>query len=91
LSGHTRTSSASPGAGTDARITGSKEDAEEAAQEGFVRAWLALRRFRQGAEFRPWLLAIVANEARNRVRGRRRREGLTERAAQKLSWQPPAA
>ena len=62
-------------------ITGSAADAEEAAQEAFVRAWLALQRFRQGAEFRPWLLAIVANEARNRVRNRRRREGLAERAA----------
>ena len=41
-------------------ITGSAADAEEAAQEAFVRAWLALRRFRQGAEFRPWLLASVA-------------------------------
>jgi RNA polymerase sigma factor (sigma-70 family) len=72
-------------------ITGSAADAEEAAQEAFVRAWLALRRFRQGAEFRPWLLAIVANEARNRVRSRRRREGLAERAAGELAWQPPAA
>src|SRR6476469_8100819 len=51
-------------------ITGSAADAQEAAQEAFVRAWLALKRFRQGAEFRPWLLAIVANEARNRVRSR---------------------
>jgi RNA polymerase sigma factor (sigma-70 family) len=72
-------------------ITGSAADAEEAAQEGFVRAWLALRRFRHGAEFRPWLLTIVANEARNRVRSRRRREGLAERAAAELAWQPPAA
>jgi RNA polymerase sigma-70 factor, ECF subfamily len=71
-------------------ITGSAADAEEAAQEAFVRAWLALRRFRRGAEFRPWLLTIVANEARNRVRSRRRREGLAERAAHELSWQPPA-
>ena len=71
-------------------ITGSAADAEEAAQEAFVRAWLALKRFRQGAEFRPWLLAIVANEARNRVRNRRRREGLAERAARELSWQPPS-
>ncbi len=70
-------------------ITGSAADAEEAAQDGFVRAWLALRRFRRGADFRPWLLAIVANEARNRVRNRRRREGLAERAARELSWQPP--
>ena len=71
-------------------ITGSAADAEEAAQEAFVRAWLALRRFRRGADFRPWLLAIVANEARNRVRNRRRREGLAERAARELAWQPPA-
>ncbi|HEY3612835.1 MAG TPA: RNA polymerase sigma factor [Gaiellales bacterium] len=72
-------------------ITGSAADAEEAAQEAFVRAWLALRRFRRGAEFRPWLLTIVANEARNRVRGRRRREGLAERAAGELAWQAPVA
>jgi RNA polymerase sigma factor (sigma-70 family) len=72
-------------------ITGSAADAEEAAQEAFVRAWLALRRFRQGAEFRPWLLTIVANEARNRVRGRRRRAGLVDRAAAELTWQPPVA
>jgi len=71
-------------------ITGSAADAEEAVQEAFVRAWLALRRFRQGAEFRPWLLTIVANEARNRVRSRRRREGLAERAASELAWQAPA-
>jgi RNA polymerase sigma-70 factor (ECF subfamily) len=71
-------------------ITGSAADAEEAAQEAFVRAWLALKRFRQGADFRPWLLAIVANEARNRVRNRRRREGLAERAAHELAWQPPS-
>ena len=71
-------------------ITGSAADAEEAAQDAFVKAWLALRRFRRGAEFRPWLLAIVANEARNRVRNRKRREGLAERAAAGLSWQPPA-
>jgi RNA polymerase sigma factor (sigma-70 family) len=71
-------------------ITGSSADAEEATQEAFVRAWLALKRFRQGAEFRPWLLTIVANEARNRVRTRRRREGLAERAAQELSWQVPS-
>ena len=71
-------------------ITGSAADAEEAVQEAFVRAWLALKRFRQGSEFRPWLLTIVANEARNRVRNRRRREGLAERAAHELSWQAPA-
>jgi RNA polymerase sigma-70 factor (ECF subfamily) len=72
-------------------ITGSAADAEDAVQEAFVRAWLALRRFRRGAAFRPWLLAIVANEARNRVRSRRRRDGLAERAAREPAWQPPVA
>lgn len=61
-------------------ITGSTADAEDAAQEGFVKAYLALDRFRADAAFRPWLLAIVGNEARNRRRARGRRETLAERA-----------
>jgi RNA polymerase sigma factor (sigma-70 family) len=56
-------------------------EAQEAAQEGFVKAYRALGRFRAGAAFRPWLLAIVANEARNRRRSAGRRDALTLRAA----------
>ena len=63
-------------------ITGSAADAEEAAQDGFVKAHRALGRFRAGAPFRPWLLQIVANEARNRRRSTGRRAALTLRAAQ---------
>ncbi len=55
-------------------------DAEEAAQDGFVKAWRALGRFRAGAPFRPWLLRIVANEARNRRRAAGRRARLALRA-----------
>jgi RNA polymerase sigma factor (sigma-70 family) len=62
-------------------ITRSAEDAEDAAQEGFVKAYYALGRVRRGAPFRPWLLQIVANEARNRRRSAGRREGLVLRAA----------
>jgi RNA polymerase sigma factor (sigma-70 family) len=62
-------------------LTGSAADAEEAAQDGFVKAYRALGRFRRGAPFRPWLLRIVANEARNRRRSAARRERLTLRAA----------
>jgi RNA polymerase sigma factor (sigma-70 family) len=61
-------------------LTGAAADAEDAAQEGFVKAYLALDRFREGSAFRPWLLTIVGNEARNRVRARGRREGLADRA-----------
>ena len=57
-------------------ITGSSADAEDAAQEGFVKAYRALDRFRLGADLRPWLLRIVANEARNRVRSSGRRHQL---------------
>ncbi len=57
-------------------ITGSAADAEEAAQDGFVKGYRALGTFRTGAEPRPWLLKIVANEARNRVRSSGRRHQL---------------
>jgi RNA polymerase sigma factor (sigma-70 family) len=57
-------------------VTGSAADAEDAAQEGFVKAFRALGRFRPGAELRPWLLRIVANEARNRARSSGRRHRL---------------
>jgi len=57
-------------------VTGSAADAEDAAQEGFVKAYRAIGRFRPGAPIRPWLLRIVANEARNRVRSAGRRHRL---------------
>ena len=47
-------------------ITASAADAEDVAQDAFVKAFYALDRFREGAPFRPWLLRIVANEAKNR-------------------------
>jgi RNA polymerase sigma-70 factor (ECF subfamily) len=65
-------------------IAGSVADAEEAAQDGFVKAFRALGRFRRGRPFRPWLLAIVANEARNRRRSAGRRDALALRAAREI-------
>src|SRR5205807_10307258 len=63
-------------------ITGSAADAEDAAQEGFVKAYRALDRFRPDADFRPWLLRIMANEARNRVRSSGRRHRLELRLSE---------
>jgi RNA polymerase sigma-70 factor, ECF subfamily len=57
-------------------------DAEDAAQEAFVKAYAALGRFRTGSPFRPWLLQIVTNEARNRRRSAGRRANLALRAAE---------
>lgn len=61
-------------------LLGSAADAEDATQDGLVRAYLALGRFREGEPFRPWLLQVVGNEARNRRRARGRREGMLGRA-----------
>jgi len=47
-------------------ITASSSEAEDVTQDAFVKAYYALDRFREGAPFRPWLLRIVANEAKNR-------------------------
>ena len=62
-------------------LAGSAADAEEAAQDGFLKAQRALARFRRGAALKPWLLRIVANEARNRRRSAGRRERLVLLAA----------
>jgi RNA polymerase sigma-70 factor (ECF subfamily) len=61
-------------------VCGDAADAQDAAQEALLKAYLALDRFRDGAPFRPWLLAIVANEARNRRRSAGRRAHLALRA-----------
>ena len=63
-------------------ITGSAADAEESAQDGFVKAHGALGRFRPDTPFRPWLLTIVANDARNRRRASGRRHGLVLRLSE---------
>ena len=62
-------------------ITRSSAEAEDAAQEAFVKAFYALSRFRAGEAFRPWVLRIVSNEAKNRRRSVGRRERLTVRLA----------
>jgi RNA polymerase sigma-70 factor (ECF subfamily) len=62
-------------------VLGSAQEAEDAAQEAFIKAYYALPRFRRGAPFRPWLLQIVANQAKNQRRAGGRRGNLALRAA----------
>lgn len=69
-------------------ILGSADDAEDATQEAFVKAFGALGRFQPDRLFRPWLLRIVANEARNRRRSTGRRGALAVRAFREL---PPGS
>ena len=61
-------------------VLGSAQEAEDAAQEAFIKAYYALPRFRSGAAFRPWLLQIVANQAKNQRRAGGRRGSLVLRA-----------
>jgi RNA polymerase sigma factor (sigma-70 family) len=77
-------------------VSGGADDAEDAVQEALVKALAAMPRFREGAPFRPWLLAIVANEARNRRRSATRREALSlrvmeDRGAEDAAPSPEAA
>lgn len=56
-----------------ARLVTNWTEAEDLAQETFVRVWQQRDKFRAGAAFRPWLFAIAVNLARNRLRWWRRR------------------
>jgi RNA polymerase sigma factor (sigma-70 family) len=64
-----------------AYLVAPEADAADAVQEAMLKAYAALSRFRTDAPFRPWLLRIVANEARNRRRSADRRAGLALRAS----------
>jgi len=47
---------------------GDPDEADDVAQETFLRAWNQLKRFDSSRPLRPWLLSIAANLARNRHR-----------------------
>ncbi len=61
------------------RITGNEADAEEAAQEAFLRAYNKLPSFRQDSAFSTWITRIAMNTAIN----------LVERRNRDLSYQGP--
>ncbi len=68
---------------------GAGDDADDVVQEAFVKAYRRLSEYPGQASFRSWLVAIVANEARNLHRSRRRREEATVRAALATVAPPP--
>ena len=55
------------------RIVRSREEAEEAAQDAFVRAWRALPEFREEARFSTWLTRIVVRRALDAAQAKSRR------------------
>lgn len=67
------------------RSTGNAADAEDAAQDAFLRAYRALRTYgddrRAALQVRPWLASIVVNTCRNRARANGRRPVTADGAA----------
>ncbi|CAN5432593.1 RNA polymerase sigma factor RpoE [soil metagenome] len=55
------------------RFLGDPDDASEATQEAFLRAWRGIGRFQGGSEFFTWLYRIGLNEAK-RLGGKRSRD-----------------
>lgn len=60
------------------RGVGDPQEAEDLAQEAFLRAWQGLPRFRSSARFGTWLYRIVINLCYNRLPGLRRELGALE-------------
>jgi len=56
------------------RMTGSVHDADDALQEGLLRAWQSLATFEGRGSMRSWLYAIVTHAALDLTRQRARRE-----------------
>jgi RNA polymerase sigma-70 factor, ECF subfamily len=54
------------------RLVGDRHEAEDVAQEAYLRAYRALRGFRGEARFETWLYRITANTAMNHLRRRGR-------------------
>lgn len=68
-------------------ILGDPADADDVAQETFIRAYRALDRFDVTRSLRPWLFTIAANTARNRLRS----VGRYLSALNRLLWADPTA
>jgi RNA polymerase sigma-70 factor (ECF subfamily) len=60
-------------------FTGDPDEAEDITQEAFIHAFYSIGKFDPSRPFRPWVLSIAANLARNRLRGIKRYLSLFQR------------
>jgi RNA polymerase sigma-70 factor (ECF subfamily) len=60
------------------RMTGNYQDAEDLAQEAFVKAYLSLRRFNRKKRFFPWLYTICLNLIRNHLKKERKNSAIED-------------
>jgi RNA polymerase sigma-70 factor (ECF subfamily) len=70
------------------RMMGHRQDAEDVAQETFLRALRGINGFDPDRPVRPWLLGIAANRCRTALVRRGRRPALTESVAEFVDHRP---
>ncbi len=73
------------------RMMGHRQDAEDVAQETFVRALRGIKTFDVSRAVRPWLLGIAANRCRTALVKRARRPGVVETTEDRVDHRPGLA
>src|SRR5918999_3849116 len=72
------------------RILGDPDDASEATQDAYLKAWRGLKGFRGDASFTTWLYRVAANAAISKHRGRKRRRAHETGAQDEVLTRVPA-
>ena len=72
------------------RMLGQRQDAEDAAQETFVRVLKNLHRWDPARDFEPWLLAIAGNRCRTALASRKRRPAADSAVENVADYRPDA-
>lgn len=76
--------------GTIAKMLGDETDAEDIAQQVFIRVWNSASRYMPSAKFTTWLFTILRNLVFNEMRRRKRHPVLSlERGDDERSFQQP--
>ncbi|MFV0337680.1 MAG: RNA polymerase sigma factor [Chthoniobacterales bacterium] len=79
--------------GVAAKMLGDRTEAEDLAQQVFLKAWKARHRYRPTAKFSTWLLRITRNTVLNEIRRRSRhpQHSLDEPNPDGLAYDPPSS
>ena len=71
-------------------MLGNLEDAKDAAQDVFLKLYQQLNRFDYERQFTPWLLTVVMNQCRDRIRARRPTEPVDDLRLADVARDPEA-